>query len=506
MRAPYTKIPETQASVYFGHGLFASEGIESAPLMSGQPAEAIATHPLLGSDFREATDRHTGTVVRDGNSVQFLPSGVQSYAKRWELLESARSSIDMVAFSMMRDDTSARLRDLLCRKVREGVKVRLILDDAVMMSTFAGGYLQAMVDAGAQGIRYHKVFRDLWPDPRKGHVLHQFARTLKVKVKRRFHEKYLVVDGTEAILGGINWGNKYAFGGQAPKAWRDTDVHLSGPVVGDIQRRFIHDFFFYGAMDTEPEARRRPDFDREAHYRGAVESERAFLREHGDAYLPALPPTGGERIRYVAHKPYDEQRLPLTEAALLLLRHAQRYIYWGCHGIRPPRVIAETLAEAVARGVEVRLITNSALSSRTLMFVGLLGWMYWESSNHFPWLLEHGIRIFEWQKPGAFHSKNLVIDDVVASVGSYNIARGSTLHHTESNVFVYGGGFPSQVRRQFEVDFGDCRELTPGTVRKVSPRFDPFLRPLHERELLIDRALLPPSVRADLEAGRYKTM
>jgi phosphatidylserine/phosphatidylglycerophosphate/cardiolipin synthase-like enzyme len=474
--------------------------------MSSRSVEAIATHPLLGSDFREATDRHTGTVVREGNAVQFLPSGVQSYAKRWELLDSARSSIDIVAFSMMRDETSARLRDLLREKARDGVKVRLILDDGVMLSTFAGGYLEAMVRAGAKGIRYHKVFRDVWPDWRKGHVLHQLARTAKVKVKRRFHEKYLVVDGTQAILGGINWGNKYAFGGQAPKAWRDTDVHLTGPVVGDIQRRFIHDFFFYSAMDAEPEARRQPGFDHAAHYHAALEAERAFIREHGEAYLPALADTGTERIRYVAHKPYDEQRLPLTEAVLLLLRNAQRYIYWGCHGVRPPRVIAETLGAAVERGVEVRLITNSEVSSRTLMFFGLLGWMYWESSNHFPWLLEHGIRIFEWQRPGAFHSKNLVIDDVVASVGSYNIARGSTLHHTESNAFVYGGGFPSQVRRQFEVDFADCRELARETVRKVSPRFDPFLRPLHERELLIDRSLLPPSVRADLDAGRYKTM
>ena len=50
------------------------------------------------------------------------------------------------------------------------------------------------------------------------------------------------------------------------------------------------------------------------------------------------------------------------------------------------------------------------------------------------------------QKPGAFHSKNLVIDDVVASIGSYNVANVSTFHHTESSVVVYGGDMPATVK------------------------------------------------------------
>jgi phosphatidylserine/phosphatidylglycerophosphate/cardiolipin synthase-like enzyme len=130
--------------------------------------------------------------------------------------------------------------------------------------------------------------------------------------------------------------------------------------------------------------------------------------------------------------------------------------------------------------------------------------MYWESSNHFPWLLEHGIRVFEWQKPGAFHSKNLVVDDQVASVGSFNVAAGSTFHHTESNVLVYGGEFPVSVRRQFDVDLQDCKELRPGELRAVPERHQPMRRLLHERNLLIPRELRTAAINADLDAGRYK--
>ena len=77
---------------------------------------------------------------------------------------------------------------------------------------------------------------------------------------------------------------------------------------------------------------------------------------------------------------------------------------------------------------------------------GLLGGMYWECSNYFRWLVERGIHVHEWQLPGAFHSKNLVVDDTVAAVGSYNLANGSTFHHTESAVIVPGGPFPHEVR------------------------------------------------------------
>ena len=42
-----------------------------------------------------------------------MPSGVQSYAKRWELLEGAQRTIHLVTFSIINDDTSSRLADIV---------------------------------------------------------------------------------------------------------------------------------------------------------------------------------------------------------------------------------------------------------------------------------------------------------------------------------------------------------------------------------------------------------
>jgi len=233
---------------------------------------------------------------------------------------------------------------------------------------------------------------------------------------------------------------------------------------------------------------------------------KSFLQERQEDFLPKLAPSGKERIRYVPHKSYDEQQLRLTNAHLFIIRNACKYLYWGCHGICPPRVVAKTLFDAVRRSVDVRLITNSQTASITLMMRGLLGWMYSESSNHFRYLLENGVKVYEWQKPRAFHSKYLVIDDVAASIGSYNIARGSTFHHTESNVIITCGEFPVSVRNQFEVDFLDCREILLPEVHHPPDRSNPYTRLLHPRNRLNDQSLLPDGVLKDLRAGRIKAI
>ena len=447
-----------------------------------------ATHPLLSPTGQQQLDVLCHSPMRTGNQVKLLASGAESYRYRWELLDKAKTSIHIVAFSMMRDKTSLRLRDVLLGKLKQGVEVKLIVDDAVMWSTFSGGIVNDLQQAGAQTIRYHKLFYKLKPDLSKGQPFKQAIRIFKYKLKRRFHEKYMIIDGTEVILGGINWGNKYAFGGIEPKAWRDSDALLTGPVVTDIQQQFHKDFDRYNVMDRY--------LDKDLGH-ALPEQESAHI-------IPENPATGTEQVRYVAHKPYDDNELAMTNAYLQVIRQAQDFIYWGCHGIRPPNVIADALAEAVERGVDVRLYTNSQKSSQTLMMRGLAGWMYKESHLHFHGLLSRGVRVFEWQKPGAFHSKNMAVDDVFASVGSYNIARGSVFHHTESNIFVTAGQFPIDVRKQFEVDEQDCKEIRADDINPPPDNSNPYLRKLNYRYSMINNDLLPDAVKKILQATQNK--
>ena len=448
--------------------------------------------------YHDNLDSLTLTQVRQGNAIELLPSGGSSYIRRWQLLDEAQHSIHIATFSVMRDDTTAKLEKILHAKLKQGVIVRIILDEIVNRTTFAGKFIKRLRRAGAQVHAYNGLFDEWLPLPKSKPIKH-LVRNAKLKLKRHFHEKYMVIDGTQAILGGINWGDKYAYGGIKPFAWRDSDVYLSGPIVADLQMQFIKDFQRYEAWLQRKDSKA-------LYYEFMPQYEALTLEQSHTQYadlFPKLEQQGTVPIRYVAHKPYDDNELKLTHAFLSLIANAKESIYWGCHGIRPPKIYGEYLAAAVKRGVKVHLITNSQHSAQSLMMKGLLGWMYKECRKYYRTLLNDGIRIYEWQLEGAFHSKNFLVDDKVASIGSYNLARGSTYHHSESNIFVYDDHFAQQVKAQFELDFKDCKVIDLKKIAKELPKENAFDRPLHERDLMIQQDMLPDTIKQELASKNY---
>jgi len=450
--------------------------------------------------YREILKELTHTKVQENNEIYFLPSGAQSYERRWELLNKAKSSIHIATFSIMNDDTSNKLESILHAKLKQGVEVKIILDDIVNRTTFVSKRISRLRKSGALIHQYNNLFDEWLPFP-KNHPFKYIIKVSKLKLKRHYHEKYMIVDGTELILGGINWGDKYAYGGIKPFAWRDTDVYIKGDVVADVQMQFLKDFIRYSDWDNRNDT--QPSFYPEF-VKTLKPLDETYIHKIYGKYFTNTQPSGNVAIQYVAHKPYDDNELVLTNVFLSLIKNAKKSIYWGCHGIRPPRIIGEYLANAVKRGVEVHLITNSKKSAKSLMAKGLLGWMYMECTKHYTWLLKRGIKIYEWQFEGAFHSKNFLVDDVVSSIGSYNIARGSTYHHSESNIFVYDIPFAKEVKKQFKIDFQNCQEVLLDNIALTLPQEDAFNRPLHERDLMILPELILPEIRQELNKHTYK--
>jgi cardiolipin synthase A/B len=440
----------------------------------------------------------------DLNNIEFLPSGQSSYKVRWSLLENAQSTIHLVTFSFMKDETTKKLFDLLKIKAKTGVKIKIIYDEIVNRTTFIGKWIKELHAFGIETCPYNSL-RDGWfIDRSKGHPFKQIMLNIKLKLKQHYHEKYFIVDNEHLVIGGINWGDKYAYGGIKPKAWRDTDVYIKGELVNAVQLQFIKDFEMQKAWEVE-----KKKSIRYAQFALAYKSTYTNISYHFEKYPHLFNSVGYNldlknciRLSYMAHKPYDENELRMTNYLLEKIQQANRRIYWGCHGIRPPRIFAEYLIAAVKRGVKVVLITNSKRSAKTLMVNGLLGWMYYECTKHYKLLIENGIEIYEWQKPGAFHSKNLVIDDDFVSIGSYNVANGSAFHHSESNIVVQDEDFCSKVFDQFVIDLKDCVQITK---HFKFPKASAYDRILHERNKLIREDLKTPSIIEDLKNGNYKS-
>ena len=113
----------------------------------------------------ETLDSLTHSKISNNNDIRFLPSGGESYQIRWRLLDQARHSIHIATFSMMKDETTQRLEAVLAAKLKEGVKVRIILDEIVNRTTFAGPMIKRLKAAGALVHAYNGLLDEWLPLP-----------------------------------------------------------------------------------------------------------------------------------------------------------------------------------------------------------------------------------------------------------------------------------------------------------------------------------------------------
>ena len=229
------------------------------------------------------------------------------------------------------------------------------------------------------------------------------------------------MDGHTAILGGINISSVYSGGsarsgfrshGNASPAWRDTDLQLRGPVVGDLQRMFMA----------------------------------TWLAQHGEAlasrnYFPALPAVGTEVARVIASSP--EEPFSLIYATLLsAIAHAEISVHLTNAYFAPdPQLLAE-LEAAAGRGVDVKLILPSRTDSWLVFHAG---------RGYYARLLRAGVKIYERQGV-ILHSKTALIDGVWSTVGSTNLDWRSFIHNYELNAVVLGSGFGKQLQAMFAAD------------------------------------------------------
>jgi cardiolipin synthase len=256
-------------------------------------------------------------------------------------------------------------------------------------------------------------------------------------VNQRDHRKLLVVDGRIAFLGGINISSVYSGGsfslrskvrpdGKLP--WRDTDLQLEGPVVAELQKLFIET---WEKQDGEPLAARD--------------------------YFPAAERAGSEVVRAIGSSP-DEPYSLIYATLISALGSAETEIWLtNAYFVPDPQLLA-ALKDAVARGVDVKLLLPSSTDSWLVLHAG---------RAYYTELLTAGVKIHE-RRNALLHVKTAVIDGVWSTVGSTNLDWRSFLHNEEVNAVVLGIGFGDRMRAAFLTDLAESDEITLEEWRRRS--------------------------------------
>ncbi|HEX6202524.1 MAG TPA: phospholipase D family protein [Thermoanaerobaculia bacterium] len=340
--------------------------------------------------------------------ARLLLAADEAAAARVELVLTAEREVFASSFIVGHEPLSMTALALLRDAARRGLDVRLLVD--AQWNKMPPGVEAHLLDEGVE-LRVYHPFR--WRRPGW--------------LTRRLHDKLLVVDGEALIAGGRNVESPYFDLGRqlTRRDYVDADVLLRGAAAAEARD------YFLALWDSRHVRPVRARADAAARRRAAAELDlhHAWLTARVAAELAAgRPESPLEEIdaARLLHDPVAGKRAGDGVAAGLaaLVEGAERSLVIESPYLIPTRALEGLLRRTLARGVRVRILTNSLASTDNL-------WAQAGYVGERRRLVAMGVELWEYQGPESLHSKVAVIDGETAVVASFNLDPRSERLNTE---------------------------------------------------------------------------
>lgn len=345
----------------------------------------------------------------------------QALAWRCSLIRTARHVIEAQYYSWEEDASGKLLLAELLAAARRGVKVRLLIDD---LHSGDARFLPLLTHQPNIELRRFNPFRSrCWrPLALVLEVLLRFRR-----LNHRMHNKLMLVDGRQAIMGGRNVGDRY-FGLGEPPAFIDLDIVCRGALCGQLTRGFERFWCSRWSHPWHPEG-----LDKDSAARLAFLD--AYLQP-GVASLYGVPdPLLAEPLRWWAGRGsalFDvpgkgvmrHGRIARLIARELTRSHASLTLVSPYLVLPPP--FMRRLLRLARRGVAITLLTNALGTTDVPLVHGAY-------ERQRVRLRRHGIRVYELREELGFglHAKLLLGEPGLLLLGSFNLDPRSLYLNTE---------------------------------------------------------------------------
>lgn len=338
---------------------------------------------------------------RGGNRFALWVDGVQFFPQMLAAIEQAQRSIVIEMYLCGSGAVFTQFRQALIAAAQRGVRVRLLLDDFGALQ-LTRSERELLLKGGIE-MRFYNRLR--W---RKG------LRNLF-----RNHRKLMVVDDELAFTGGLGLTDEFMHGVHGQPAWHDLVLEIHGPVVTDWSELFERTWI---GMYRSIRRRAKPQQPRQS----------------------SFGPTPGRVV--AGNGPRAHQVMQSVYAALKAARHRAWVVtpYFV-----PSWKLRRLLMGAARRGIDVRVLVPGHLTDHPgIRHV---------SHRHYARLLQHGVRIFEYQ-PRFIHAKLMICDDWL-TLGSTNFDSWNLHWNLDANQEVRDAALLEAMVRVVEADFALSREL-----------------------------------------------
>lgn len=337
----------------------------------------------------------------DGNRVEVYTGGYSMLQALVRELQKAKQHIHL-EFYIFEDDAIGRLvRDVLIEKACQGVEVRVIYDDVGCWHV-PNRFYEEMRDAGIEVRSFLKVRFPLFTS----------------KVNYRNHRKIVVIDGRVGFVGGMNLAERY-MRGFSWGIWRDTHILLEGKAVHGLQTAFLLDWYFV---------------------------DRTLIT--ASRYFSKVEMCGNSLVQVVTSEPIGRWK-EIMQGLTMAISNSQKYFYIQTPYFLPTEQILAAMQIAALAGVDVRLMLPEKADNR-ITHMG--------SCSYLADVLHAGVKVYFYKK-GFLHSKLMVSDDMLSTVGSTNIDFRSFEHNFEVNAFIYDMETALQMREIFLEDQRECTQI-----------------------------------------------
>ena len=376
--------------------------ITSARILNDRVEIAMA---MADPAFTESLGPLLGADFSSGNRVQLLVNGHEFFPAMLKAIHEARRTITLETYIWSSGKISDRFIEALSERARAGVAVHLLADGM-------GGLKlkhedrRRLFDAGVKLLIYG---REHWYD-------------IKPNINHRTHRKLLVVDGRIGFTGGMCIDDRWDGDAESIKVWRETQVRIEGPVVRQMQSVFATNW-----LQTTSQLIFGPE----------------YFPSGGGSLL------GGSLVQCYKSGP-NEAPENARIAYLAAIAAARQSIQIANAYFVPDDLMVEMLIAARERGVRLQVIVPGVNDSR-----------FGRAASRSRWgkLFAAGVEFYSYQ-PAMFHSKTMMVDDLLTTVGSTNFDNRSFGINDEVNVNILDARVAHRSRLIFEADLARSHPIT----------------------------------------------
>jgi len=332
------------------------------------------------------------TVRKNETEIEVLRNGDAFFPRLFSLVEQAESYIFMEFAIFKTDKTGRRLLELLNEKGKAGVEVKIIFDGIITKKKFRD---QKFIES----LKFIKI--NIFTKLKNNY--------LRTGTNFRFHRKICVIDSKFGLVCGFNVANEYLYPSKRFNYCRDSGVLVKGLIINELLEVFKKDWYYLSKEILNPS-------------------------------VEIVEVNGLNNCIFLESGP-DGNKKKIKHSYLEMISFARREIRIATPYLVPDDSLIRALFIAAERGCRIKILVPGKADKILVNQV---------TKAYYSTLLKAGIEIFEYNEVFV-HSKLLIIDNLVVSVGSANFDMRSMDTNFESTL-VFCGPKVQEFYRDFEHD------------------------------------------------------